>query len=521
MKHICIIVFFALVGCVGGEKSSPEIVLPASYEASEPASGSVDVLIPITLSRNGFEGEVSYTASIRHISTTLSDVSIEDEYTGAFAEGAVSSQIRVVVHADAIKEPDEFFEVLIQSDDATVSSNVVRVKILDAGNPTKIYMKDAFRTMARGTNAGRIAVQVAYPSSINSYGLSIAYSGSAGRGKDFSASLNSLVVEPGVSEVNIPIDILTSSVRKSSRIVTITIAAPGIVDEQRATTTVLIPGDYQSNDTGVVSHWNGSSLQGTASPDYPKQDAEYGIDVGASSSDGHAGFSFTRLDFAGNPVSAVANHRCVKDENTGLIWEVKTDSLSLPVPASGSTYKEFIDEAVRRSKLPVGNVDYTPYPYHGFHAAWQTANYGYYWFNADSNSNGGSAGAQGETSSVGYFLSAACAFPNETQSLYSAEATRCNSKIYVDFANSAAVCGVKDWRLPSIEELRSIVNYEPGSPGLIPFYFPNMAGLRVMSSTPYSREKGAYWCLDADTKRVQLCNKQYPESIMLVRGVPL
>lgn len=41
-------------------------------------------------------------------------------------------------------------------------------------------------------------------------------------------------------------------------------------------------------------------------------------------SDGHAGFSFTKLDANGNELLANATDwSCVKDNVTGLIWEVK------------------------------------------------------------------------------------------------------------------------------------------------------------------------------------------------------
>ncbi|MDO6582031.1 DUF1566 domain-containing protein [Photobacterium sp. 2_MG-2023] len=76
------------------------------------------------------------------------------------------------------------------------------------------------------------------------------------------------------------------------------------------------------NDTGMVQHLNLSSGQMSDQPDSgtPGQDASFGLDV----TDG--GFKFTKLDEKGQPLPPdSARWHCVKDERTGLIWEVKAD----------------------------------------------------------------------------------------------------------------------------------------------------------------------------------------------------
>jgi len=88
------------------------------------------------------------------------------------------------------------------------------------------------------------------------------------------------------------------------------------------------------NDTGIT--WGGDYPSGNnatctsniASP----QDCHQGRDATHNDdSDGHAGFSFTKLDASGNPLVdqsvdyATTPWACVKDNVTGLIWEVKTD----------------------------------------------------------------------------------------------------------------------------------------------------------------------------------------------------
>jgi len=87
------------------------------------------------------------------------------------------------------------------------------------------------------------------------------------------------------------------------------------------------------NDTGIT--WGGDYPDGnnatcTSNITGP-QDCNQGRDVTHDdSSDGHAGFSYTKLDASGNPLAASAsNWSCVKDNVTGLIWEVKTSDGSI------------------------------------------------------------------------------------------------------------------------------------------------------------------------------------------------
>ncbi len=87
------------------------------------------------------------------------------------------------------------------------------------------------------------------------------------------------------------------------------------------------------NDTGIISGGNypggnNSTCTGTT---INQQDCSHGRDFTHNDdSDGHAGFSFTKLDANGNDLSASAGQwRCVRDNVTGLIWEAKTDDNSI------------------------------------------------------------------------------------------------------------------------------------------------------------------------------------------------
>lgn len=183
------------------------------------------------------------------------------------------------------------------------------------------------------------------------------------------------------------------------------------------------------NDTGIDWCANGSQnnlncpVQG-----YEGQDGEHGRDALARKGQlqkvggGAAGFDFTKLDNSGNPLPASASDwSCVRDNVTGLIWEVKQPN------GSGGL---------------------------------RDANHTYSWYNPDNSTNGGSAG---------------------TQNGGTCQGSACDTQAFVNAVNSQGLCGVSDWRMPSVNELLSIVHNGRFQPAIDQAYFPH---------TP---QYGAYW----------------------------
>ncbi|MCI5192573.1 MAG: DUF1566 domain-containing protein [Candidatus Electrothrix sp. AU1_5] len=72
------------------------------------------------------------------------------------------------------------------------------------------------------------------------------------------------------------------------------------------------------NDTGIVEGNSGTCVAGSG------EDCNYGRDTDPetnSNNDGHAGFSFTKLNSTGNALDATAESwSCVQDNVTGLVW---------------------------------------------------------------------------------------------------------------------------------------------------------------------------------------------------------
>ena len=206
-----------------------------------------------------------------------------------------------------------------------------------------------------------------------------------------------------------------------------------VVDDCAITLSFKLPAPL--NDTGITRCGNETDNDlDCPQAGFLGQDAEYGRDVTHNDdSDGHAGFSFTKIDANGNALPASATEwSCVKDNLTGLMWEVKTDDGGL------------------RDK------DHT-----------------YTWYNSDSNTNGGNAGTENGGTCVDTF--------------------NCDTEKYAASVNAVGLCGHNDWRLPNKEQLRSIVNYATYNPAIDAAYFPNTRSSYYWTASPDANNSDNAW----------------------------
>ncbi len=200
------------------------------------------------------------------------------------------------------------------------------------------------------------------------------------------------------------------------------------------------------NDTGIT--WGGSYPLGNNSTctgeEIGAQDCSHGRDTThKDDNDGHAGFSFTKLDASGVPLAnqsaayTATPWACVKDNVTGLIWEVKTNDGGLH-----DQNDEFL------------------------------------WYNTNPATNGG---GNGEALPDERYSNAPSADTCEGY-VSGNDASYCNTQAYVDRVNGAGWCGASDWRMPTVKELEGIAwlpaelydyyNYLP-PPAIDTGYFPN------------------------------------------------
>jgi hypothetical protein len=217
------------------------------------------------------------------------------------------------------------------------------------------------------------------------------------------------------------------------------------------------------NDTGI--DWCANASQNNLPcpvTGYPGQDAQYGRDQTANNdSDGHAGFSFTKLDANGNALPASAGSwSCVRDNVTGLTWEVKTD-----------------DGGLR-------DQDWT-----------------YSWYNPDTATNGGSAG-----------------YADYGNNCFNT--ARCDTDKFVADVKAQGLCGASDWRLPNRFELESLTSndrYYP-NPTIDTAFFPNTLSTWFWSSSPSASHAYNAWYVNFSYGHVYANSKYSALYVRLVRG---
>jgi hypothetical protein len=176
---------------------------------------------------------------------------------------------------------------------------------------------------------------------------------------------------------------------------------------------------------------------------------------------GAAGFDFTKLNVNGRALLASASTwACVRDNVTSLIWEEKTDD-----------------------------------------GGWRDKDWAYSWFNLDSASNGGDPGAKGELWQCGL-----------------SPTMRCNTQNYVNRANKDALCGYTDWRLPTVVELQSIVDFSRSNPTIDTNYFKNTPSGWYWTASPVALYAGSAWFVDFNDGGYYWYEKPNDGHVRLVRG---
>ncbi|WOP14379.1 DUF1566 domain-containing protein [Ottowia sp. SB7-C50] len=148
------------------------------------------------------------------------------------------------------------------------------------------------------------------------------------------------------------------------------------------------------------------------------------------------GFDFTKISNSGAKLPATAtlgtgpdDWGCTYDNNTGLLWEVKT-----------------YDEAPANKGLR--------------DVAWT-----YVWHNPDRTYRPTQASTDGDGAKC-YAIGT------------------CDTVQYTAAVNKAGLCGKSDWRMPTRLELHNLVDYGRPAPMIDPMYFPNTLGPRF---------EGTYW----------------------------
>lgn len=263
---------------------------------------------------------------------------------------------------------------------------------------------------------------------------------------------------------------------KSNVIFTLTVTdANGNVKEDSITVAIRPQPTELLNDTGVLSQATDTSITTAQQNAYPGQDGQRGQDIIDANGQvqkagrGSAGFDFTKLNSNGDEEDNTASDwSCVRDNVTGLVWEVKTDDSS----------------------------------YHD-------KDYRYSWY--ASADNGGFAGylnGSGTICNIAY----------------------CSTEYFVSIINSVGLCGFYDWRIPTHAELLSLVHFGLTTTAKIDTdYFPYTGDISEgtlwywasQASADGVEESGAAqnaWAIDYVSGVDNFLNKETAARIRLVRA---
>ena len=175
-------------------------------------------------------------------------------------------------------------------------------------------------------------------------------------------------------------------------------------------------------------------------------------------------FDMTRLDQDGSVNNgddyAKQPWACVRDNQSGLVWEVK------------------------KSELGLQNINNT-----------------YSWYDSDQNTNGGWAGKANAGVCTG---------------------SDCDTESYIKTINAKQLCGYNDWYLPSRYELNTIVDTSVPYPGptLPKSFFPESLPGKYWTDTTFKTRRAGAWIWSFDTGSDSVVEKSEAHSIRLTYAPP-
>lgn len=208
-----------------------------------------------------------------------------------------------------------------------------------------------------------------------------------------------------------------------------------------------------------------------------EQDGLVGRDVAASNGSlkkiggGVAGFDFSKIGRDGQVLSlqgqtwqnqgteaAGSQWSCVRDNLTGLVWEVKTAN----GPQQATTLLR--------------------------------------WYNADSSQNGGNAG-------------------NPQSGTLTCGLSSCTTAAYVEYLNQLNWCGSRHWRVPTRQELNGIMINRATTPVFDTNYFPTqLADQLLWTNNSYAADPALAWLLSSNSGISVWQHKSTPQALLAVHS---
>jgi hypothetical protein len=319
---------------------------------------------------------------------------------------------------------------------------------------------------------------------------------------------------------------------------------------------LILPAAHAAglNDTGITTCSN-DTQNGLPCPvaDFPGQDAEFGTN----------GFDFTKLDAAGNDLPATAtDHTCVRDNVTGLIWQVKISSSYYSFDQAAAyagtvnttglcgfkdwrmpNPKELVGIADHSIAYPGPTIDTSYFPNTPSDAFWSSplaGNANYAW---GVDFYGGVAGnyyrdfsihvrlvrggqsfdsfvdnADGTVTQSNTGLMWVKCSEGQTGTNCTGDAKTMNWSAALTAANNSNLGGYNDWRLPNLKELQALVDYSSYNPAIDTSYFPNTPSSWFWSASPFANLSYCAWVVCFSDGYAGYGDRNDGNHVRLVRG---
>ena len=309
----------ALTGCGGAgedgsdttnEQSTTPMVSVDGASVNEGSRGNTELTLPISLSATPSE-DVEITYSFEDVTAVNGEDYAASGGKLTIPAGTRRAEIVLTVQSDDIHEPDETFKVHLESAtnaDLSTRGKTATVTLRNDDDAPEIAFDMEQQSVSETVGSVIVPVSLSAPSGFE-VSASISLSGTALENGDYQLDGDThLTFAVGETFKEIELAILPDTIPEGGETVFVSLEQPenGVVSSDgNSTHTVVILGDTTLNDTGLTSYSDGVVGDLAFEPSsHPGQDASFGRDADGSqlSTDGHAGFSYTKLDLNGNPL---------------------------------------------------------------------------------------------------------------------------------------------------------------------------------------------------------------------------